>query len=279
MATEAPLSRLVLAAASVTDDLGYVGLHDLSRALGDVSTDYRVIGGHMVTMLAARWKLGAELHRETGDVDLGVPPIVARDSGVVGRLKDLGYEQVAGNRFARSVADIPAGLVGNSAQDPEALIDVLIPAYTSRSHENVEVSAELFATEVPGLLIALSRPPVTLALELRRLNGEMLYAEIPFPDEASALVLKGLATRVRFKDTDVTDIWRCLEIAFAAHVEPTEFAGSMASEGAAQIRTLFSRRRGSGMDAIIAQQHLADGAADAHFTRIRALIERVLGSP
>jgi hypothetical protein len=59
MAAEAPLNRLVLGAASVADDLGYVALADLGRALGpDVGTNYRVIGGHMVTALVARWQLG-----------------------------------------------------------------------------------------------------------------------------------------------------------------------------------------------------------------------------
>jgi hypothetical protein len=51
----------VLAAASVADDLGYIALADLSRVVGEVTTDYRVIGGHMITVLAARWRLGAEL--------------------------------------------------------------------------------------------------------------------------------------------------------------------------------------------------------------------------
>jgi hypothetical protein len=84
MAAGAPLTRLALAASSVADDLGYVALNDLAAALGDITADYRVIGGHMVTMLAARWQLGAGLYRETGDVDLGIPPIVARDEGIVG---------------------------------------------------------------------------------------------------------------------------------------------------------------------------------------------------
>lgn len=39
----------------------------------------------MVTVLAARWQLGDELYRETGDVDLGIPPIVARDHNLVRR--------------------------------------------------------------------------------------------------------------------------------------------------------------------------------------------------
>src|SRR5260370_2757490 len=112
MAADTSLKRLVLSAASVADDLGYVALADLAHALGAVTADYRIIGGHMVTMLAARWQLGAELYRETGDVDLGVPPIVARDYNVVDRLKDLGYTQVAGNRFARRLSDVPPRLAG-----------------------------------------------------------------------------------------------------------------------------------------------------------------------
>jgi hypothetical protein len=105
MAAGTPLTRLTLGAASVADDLGYVGLSDLARALGDIPADFRVIGGHMVTVLGARWQLGNELYRETGDVDLGITPIVARDRHVVGRLKDLDYTQVAGNRFARGLSD------------------------------------------------------------------------------------------------------------------------------------------------------------------------------
>jgi hypothetical protein len=95
MAADTPLNKLVLSAASVADDVGYAALADLAHVLGEITADYRIIGGHMVTMLAARWQLGAELYRETGDVDLGVPPIVARDHNIVDRLKDLGYAQLA----------------------------------------------------------------------------------------------------------------------------------------------------------------------------------------
>jgi hypothetical protein len=89
MAAGTPLTSLVLGARSVADDLEFVALNDLAGALEDIATDYRVIGGHMVTMLAARWKLGARLYRETRDVDLGIPPIVATDRRVAGRLKDI----------------------------------------------------------------------------------------------------------------------------------------------------------------------------------------------
>jgi hypothetical protein len=279
MAARTPLTSITLGAASVADDIGYVALTDLALALGGIVEDYRVIGGHMVTVLAARWQLGHELYRETGDVDLGIPPIVAQDRNLVGRLKDLNYLQVAGNRFARGLSDIPAGMKGRGGSaDPEALIDVLIPAFTSRARENVQVGEDLFTTEVPGLQLALARPPVIITLELRRLNGELLHCELPFADEVSALVLKGLATRVRSKDTDIADIWRCLEIAFAAGVGPENFARGVRAESAELIRSLFGSRRNEPATAIALGQHLSAEAADARLTRIRALIARVLGS-
>jgi len=86
MATDAPLSRLVLRATSVADDLGYVALADLAHVFGN-DADYRVIGGHMVTALVARWNLGAELYRETDDTDIGVPPIVIQNGSLINRLK------------------------------------------------------------------------------------------------------------------------------------------------------------------------------------------------
>ncbi len=278
MAASTPLTSLTLAASSVADDLGYVALNDLAGALKDISEEYRVIGGHMVTMLAARWDLGASLYRETGDVDLGVPPIVARDQLVVERLKDVSYLQIEGNRFAKELSDIPAGIAGHGdLPNPEALIDVLVPAYTSHARENVQVGEDLFTTEVPGLDFALARPPVMIRLELRRLNGQMLRCEVPFADELSALLLKTSATKVRSKDTDTADLWRCLEIAYAAGLRPSDFTDGRRAESAAELRALFEIRQGHAMTELTAAQHLSKQAADERYTRIRALITRVLG--
>src|ERR1019366_2137365 len=132
----------------------------------------RIICGRMVTALATRWGLGANLYRETGDADVGVPPLVARNLDLVGQLTALGYQQVAGDRFERPLSDIPVAVVGD--RDPRnyrATIDVLIPAYTNRPRQNVKVGTDLVTTEVLGLAIALGRAPVTLELDLRRLNG------------------------------------------------------------------------------------------------------------
>jgi len=278
MAAETPLTRLTLGAASVADDVSFVALSDLARALKDRTEDYRVIGGHMVTMLAARWQLGNELYRETGDVDLGITPIVATDHRVVDLLKALDYTQVAGNRFARGLYDIPV-MLKDESPSPKAFIDVLIPAYTGRARENVRVGEDLFTTEVPGLQFALARPPVTLTMDLHRLNAEVLQCELPFPDEVSALVLKSLATTVRFKDTDIADIWRCLEIAYAAGLGPADFSKGTRAASAELIRSLFSGRDDRVVSALAAEKRLSRDAADARYTRIHALIAHVLGSP
>jgi hypothetical protein len=277
MAPGQPLSRLLLGAGSVADDLGYVALADVSQVMGKDVAAYRVIGGHTITVLAARWALGPEMYRETGDVDLGIPPVVARDQRLVDRLKARGYDQVAGNRFARTVSVMPVKVAGRHAAHRQAIIDVLVPAYTSRARQNVKVSENLVSTEVPGLAAALARPPVIMALELRRLNGETLQATLPFADEVSALVLKSLATRVRMKDTDITDIWRCLEIAFAAGATPSDFTAGTRAKAAAIVQALFARRQGPAMTALATQQRLSAQAADQRFTRIRALSTRVLG--
>jgi hypothetical protein len=278
MAADTPLTNLALGASSIADDLGYVALSDVARALGDIAANYRVIGGHMVTMLAARWQLGASIYRETGDVDLGLPEIVAREQRVTRRLRDISYLQVEGNRFARGLSDIPAGVMAQSyPPNPTALIDILVPAYTSRPRENVQVGDDLFTTEVLGLPLALARPPITIGLELRRLNGQMLRCELPFADELSALVLKSFATRIRSKDTDIADVWRCLEIALAAGLGPSDFTSGVRVESAEIIRGLFGSRRGAPMTALAAEQRLSNEAADERYTRIQALIARVLG--
>jgi hypothetical protein len=100
---------------------------------------------------------------------------------------------------------------------------------------------------------------------------------LPFADEVSALVLKSLATRVRSKDTDMSDVWRCLEIALAAGLGPTDFTKGVRAESTQVIRELSGRRDGLAMVAMAAEQHLSERAADERFTRIRALIARVLG--
>jgi hypothetical protein len=159
----------------------------------------------------------------------------------------------------------------------QAIIDILVPAYTGRARQNVEITDDLITTEVPGLAAALGRPAVIVTLELQRLNHIRLHAALPFPDEVSALVLKAFATRVRVKAIDATDIWRCLEIALAAGVAPQDFSRNGRDEAADIIRALFAHRDGAGMTALHEELGLSRQAADQRFTRLRAIIARVLG--
>jgi len=208
MAAQPPLTHVVLKASSVADDLGYVALADITDVLG--SSTYRIIGGHMVTALVARWHLGPDLYRETRDSDLGVPPVVIREEGVVERLISRGYERIKGNRFARPV------------------------------------------------------------------NGERLAINVALPDEVAALTLKGLASKVRDKPTDIVDLWRCLEISHAAGLDASAFADGDAAEAARIIRSAFDRRDGAAMSTLVREQRLSVTAGDERFTRIRALTQRIL---
>jgi hypothetical protein len=155
------------------------------------------------------------------------------------------------------------------------VIDVLVPAYTSRPRRNVTVAPELVTTEVPGLQIALARPAVELTLDLQRLNSTVLNVHLLFPDEVGALALKALATTVRTKPTDIVDVWRCLEICIAAETDPSAFSHGTPADAAAIIRELFGHGR-PGMQTLADQQRLNKDAADQRYTRVRALIARLL---
>jgi hypothetical protein len=113
-------------------------------------------------------------------------------------------------------------------------------------------------------------------MDLRRLNGDVLTASLLFPDEVSALTLKALATRVRMKPTDIVDIWRCLEICFAAGVDADAVSHGVRAQGAAITRELFDSQGALGMQALIEQQRLSKAAANQRYTRIRALMARLL---
>jgi hypothetical protein len=133
-------------------------------------------------------------------------------------------------------------------------------------------------TEVPGLALALQREPILLHMELHRLNGEQLDVDVAFPDEVAALTLKAFASQVRDKPTDIVDLWRCLELTYAAGTDVAAFADGEPADAARVVRALLDHRNGPGMSALVDEQRLST-IADERFTRIRALIQRVLPVP
>ena len=270
MAFEQPL--LSLAATSVADDLGFVALADLAAVLPEKG-DFRLVGGHMVTLHVHRLGLGAELYRETADADLGATPLMLADGTLVERLERLGYHQAAGDRWVRPLA----GLSTATGVAAEAAIDLLIPAYQSRARQNVAVGERITALEVPGLPDALNRSPVVVALRLVRLDGSILQARLPIPDVPASLGLKAFAWASRQTPKDAVDLWRCLEVARADGVGPDEFTTGRLPEAAGIIRSVLRRPDGPALLAAARQRGLAGEARLRFGTRVAALITSALG--
>jgi hypothetical protein len=278
VATDEPLTSLQLEATSLADEMGFVALSDLSQIMrAQPSDSYRIIGGHMMTALSHRWRLGADLYRETGDADIGVPPVTIRERDLVSDLLGLGYVQVDGSRFERELPQLRPALTGAATVNLRAAIDVLVPAYDSRPRANKRVG-DVVASQALGLALALQLPPVTMALRLARLDHSHIDADLMFSNEVAALAMKALVTTVRHKDTDIVDLWRCLEICQAAHLRLADFGTHDDLIRAAHItRDLFADRNGVGMRSLSAYFGLSPTGADQRHTRIKALLVSVLG--
>jgi hypothetical protein len=277
MAADKPLTHLALHAGSVADDLSFVALADLAVILA--GTEHRVIGGQMVQLHVYRWGLGHELYRQTLDSDLGVPLQAAMDATLVSRLLDRGYEQVEGNRFVRPVDDMPINASGEQAGRREAVVDVLVPAYTSRPRSTRRVGDHLVTTEVPGLADAFQRPPVVVRLALTRLNDQRLSADLKIPDEASALALKVMAWRQRGASKDAVDVWRCSEIGLLAGVTANDLGGKTGAIVRKELQIAVSQRDGSLVAAIVKARNLSHDAGNALHTRLQAVVVRLTGKP
>lgn len=279
MAATNPVSRLHLRATSLADDLAFVAMGDIWSIIGKrpEAINARQIGGHMVSLHVHRW--GLDLFRDSLDVDLGLPRVVAKDPWIVEQLLDLGYSRRGGNTFIRVVSDIPITLLSDMAIKPEAAIDILIAPYTSRIRDNVRLGEHLTTTEVPGLADAMRRPSVNIEITLTRLNREECTTIVSLPDETSTLILKALAWRKLARDTDAIDLWRTLEIAVAAGVGPEELAEGQGPEAARIIQGAFGIKPGPAMEKLAEARGLSPEAARRLHTRIRALIQRLFWEP
>lgn len=274
-----PLSRLTLEARSVADDVSFVALHDVAEVSRQLGIEHRLIGAHMVTLHAYRWGLGAELYRETRDVDLGIPLEVARDPALIDALGELGYRRAAGNRLVRAIADVPVEVEApGAAALPEAAIDVLIPAYTSRPRDNVRVGDHLTTTEVSGLAEALRRDPTEVRLQLGRLNGQTVDVDVVLPDEVSVVILRAFVWGRRGADTDAVDLWRSLEVGTKAGLRPRDFTSETARTAAEIVRSAFLSDDAPGAKSLASARSLSGDEATRVGTRLTALTRRVVGA-
>jgi hypothetical protein len=162
---------VTLASRSAAMDGGFVAIADVSDAMTAIGapTAYRLIGGVAVLLHVQRLGLDLPL-RATGDADFGVPLHLLRNPELVAAIEARGYAKVAGNRWERSIDDRRV-----------ASVDLLIPAYTSRARHTRRVG-DIVTTEVPGLAIALRRPPLAVRARFRLTNGDVQESTIALPD-------------------------------------------------------------------------------------------------
>ncbi len=249
--------HLTLASASYAEDSGYLAMQDLAGLAQRLDIDYRLVGGHMVSLLVAASGVAGVPGRDTGDADFGVPSAVARDPRLLSELQRMGYSQTSGNRCER-----PAG-------ELTLTIDVLAPSYTGRIETN-RAHGDLVLDEIPGLNFALTEPGLHLALTVRLTSGSQLDAEITVPSYLSALCLKALAFASRSAGKDAFDVWRLLEAAHTVGLSGEQWPDSVTPNTAvATLRRDFGRAGGHGLAARPERAQVR--------TRVRALVAAACG--
>lgn len=130
-------------------------------------------------------------------------------------------------------------------------------------------------TEVPGLVVALRRPPVKVRARFHLTDGNTCEATVLVPDAASMLALKAGARGVRSEERDATDLWRCLEVALADDVSPADLAAPPSD----WVPSVLAAELGRGGPALAAiTMGLAPEQAGRITTRIQALLRRVAGA-
>lgn len=256
--------RLVLASASRAGDAGYLAAADLGTVAADLDVDYRLVGGNAVTLLTALYAVDDRVPaRETADADFGAGYDVIGDARLPEALSSLGYRRTAGNRFERTDTASP---------DPIGLcVDVLAPSHQSRMLSN-QPHGDLVVDEIPGLGLALVRPPVDVHVEVRLSDGRALATTLRLPDPVAALCLKAFAYDGRLAARDAIDVWRLLETASAAGIRAADWPDGPTPRGAARLLHLWFGRVGSAgpRDATSSRSQQA---------RIRALVAQAVPPP
>ena len=251
--------RFVLVSDSFATDGGFIAIADIAGVIEPGS--YRLIGGIAVMLDVQRHGLDVPI-RATGDADFGVLGSVLVDEKLVSLIAGLHYLKTKGNRWERVVDDRRT-----------AVVDVLIPAYSSRPRSSVQVGS-VNTAEVGGLAIAFTRPGVAIDTRMVLTDGPVLDATVVIPDESSMLVMKTYVRRVRHESRDAEDLWRCLEAVYAAGAAE-EFRTEVVFADAGRLLRHELAPNGPAMHEIV--RDVQDGERARRRTRITALLNAVAG--
>lgn len=256
---------LMLASTSRAADGGYLALSDLAEIAAAMNVAYRIVGGHMVTLLVAAHDVSDRVPlRETADADFGALPQVIADPRLPQALRGRGYTAAEGaNRFVRRQEDAE-GLL-------HLAIDILAPSYEGRLLSS-QPHGDLFVDEIPGLAFALARRPTVVDLRVRLLGGGEVGMQLELPDLTSALCIKALAYRGRFADKDAVDLWRLMNAAYAAGLRSASWpTGPTGRDAAAVLERFFGRPSATGLRQVSRQP--------AEQARMRAMTHAVIALP
>jgi len=244
---------------SRAEDASYHATADVAGVAAQIGADYRLVGGHMVSLLAAWAGVDDVPGRETADADLGASFAVIANPALTSALRALSYSQPgASNRFVRDLGD---GL--------EAVIDVLGPSYTSH-HQPNQRHGELIVDAIPGLAYALAAPAQPIQFTATLTGGGTLAANVTVPAPLPALCLKLLAWQSRFAGKDLHDIWRLLAVAHKTGVTGSDWTGGTPQQARRILADL----------AALGNKPLAYHFPDRRQrSRIRALAQAVAGLP
>ena len=187
------------------DDAAYRALYDLAGMIA-IDPDARVIGGHMVGMIAAAFPSPGFIDRRTGDADAGIPIALAAGGEMHEALEAAGYDAESGNRYV-------------SGDPPEQkVIDLLVPTFGDKFTSDERGGRRFDA--MPGLPLAMSGV-ILIEAHMTLLDGTELVCDVPVPTIEAAVILKAYAWRGRWVQTskDTIDLSNLLHVVEAHGTE------------------------------------------------------------
>lgn len=195
------MAEAYIVASGAEDVAAIHALQDLSRLLSD-EKEWCIVGGHMASLLSARFPSPGHVNRRTGDADAGIPVELARSGAVHERLIRAGYVDQSGNRYA-----VPG-------PPPQPTIDLLVPAWEHRFLPE-EIGGRAFDA-MPGLPIALAS---TTELEVVATMPDRTERRFRtrVPSVEAAIVLKANAWGLRMQNRDGVDLHNLFCIVRANH--------------------------------------------------------------
>lgn len=190
-----------LVATSAADDASYLALEDLASVLAS-HPGTRIVGGHMVSLLAAAFPSPNLVERRTNDADAGIPVELAGSGTIHEELVANGYAATSGNSYEKRRESLPS-----------PSIDLLIPAF-SGTFGSVEVGGRAFDAS-PGLgLVVGNENGLDIEAFMTLRDGTERRAAVTVPTLEVAFVVKAYAWRDRYPVTikDAIDLFNLLAI-------------------------------------------------------------------